>query len=163
MKKEKLHKLTASEKHDLKEKLEPSTIAATEDVHSKTKEQLDGGIAHTSRLTLSKTQQVKHFKKQSDTYRDQLQQVRVQSQSLIKEERVKMQHQIQEGRVSMQHQIQEERVSMQHQIQEERVKMQRQIAMFQEDIRRKEEEHRAEVSENSIFRGISFQGGNFRF
>ncbi len=104
MKKEKLHEVTASEKHDLKEKLEEreSIIAATEDVHSKTKEQLDGAIAHTSRLTLSKTQQVKHFKKQSDTNRDQLQQVRVQSQSLIKEERVKMQHQIQEERVSMQ-------------------------------------------------------------
>ncbi len=176
MKKEKLHELTASEKHDLKEKLEEreSTIAATEDVHSKNREQLDGAISHTSRLSLSKTQQVKHFKKQSDTYQDQLQQERVQSQSLIKEERAKMQQQIQEEkvsmqqqiqeeRVSMQHQIQEERVSMQHQIQEERVKMQRQIAMLQEDIRRKEEEHRAEVSENNIFRGILFQGGNFRF
>ncbi len=174
MKKEKLHELTASEKRDLKEKLEEreSTIAAMEirlkDVHSKwieTKEQLDGAIADTSRLTdetLSKTQQVKQFKKQSDTYRDQLQQERVLSQSLIKEERGKMQHQIQEGRVSMehqiqeervsmQHQIQEERVSMQHQIQEERVKMQRQVAMFQEDIRSKEEEHTAEVSEKQPF------------
>ncbi len=144
MKKEKLHELTAS---GLKEKLEEreSTIAAMEmrlkDVHSKwteTKEQLDGAIADTSRLTdetLSKTQQVKQFKKQSDTYRDQLQQERVQSQSLIKEERAKMQQQIQEGRVSMEHQIQEERARMQWQ-----------IAMFQEDIRMKEEEHRAEVS-----------------
>ena len=147
MKKEKLHELTASEKRDLKEKLKEreSTIAAMEmrfkDVHSKwieTKEQLDGAIADTSRLTdetLSKTQQVKQFKKQSDTYRDQLQQERVQSQSLIKEERAKMQQQIQEGRVSMEHQIQEERARMQWQ-----------IAMFQEDIRMKEEEHRAEVS-----------------
>ncbi len=147
MKKEKLHELTASEKRE-REKLKEReiTIAAMEmrlkDVHSKwieTKEQLDGAIADTSRLTdetLSKTQQVKQFKKQSDTYRDQLQQERVLSQSLIKEERGKMQHQ-----------IQEERVSMQHQIQEERVKMQRQIAMFQEDIRRLEEEHKSEVSE----------------
>ncbi len=159
MKKEKLRELTASEKHDLKEKLEEreSTIATMEmrlkDVHSKwiqTKEQLDGAISDTSRLTdetLSKTQQVKQFKKQSDTYRDQLQQERVQFQSLIKEEMAKMQHQIQEERVSMQHQIQEERVSMQQQIQEERVKIQRQIAMFQENIHWKEEEHRAEVSE----------------
>ena len=142
MKKEKLYELIVSEKHEKLEERE-STIAATEDVHSKTKEQLDGAIADTSRLTLSKTQKVKHFKKQSDAYRDQFQQERVQSQSLIKEERVKMQHQ-----------IQEERVSMQHQIQEERVKMQRQIAMFQEDIRRKEEEHRAEVSGNNLFRWI---------
>ncbi len=57
-------------------------------------------------------------------YRDQLQQEKVQFQSLIKEEKAKMQHQIQE----------------------ERVKMQRQVAMFQEDILRKEEEHIAEVS-----------------
>ncbi len=163
MKKEKLYELIVSEKHEKLEERE-STIAATEDVHSKTKEQLDGAIADTSRLTLSKTQQVKHFKKkQSDTYRDQLQEVRVQSQSPINEERVKMQHQIQEEKVSIQHQIQGERVSMQHQIQGERVKMQRQIAMFQEDIRRKEEEHRAEVSKNNIFIGISFQGGIFRF
>ena len=160
MKEEKLHELTAS---DLKEKLEEreSTIAAMEmrlkDIHSKwieTKEQLDGAIDDTSRLAdeiLSKTQQVKQFKKQTDTYRDQLQQERVQSQSLIKEERAKMQHQIQEERVSMQHQIQEERVSMeqeiqeervsmQHHIQEERARMQRQIAIFQEDIHRKEED-----------------------
>ncbi len=75
MKKEKLHELTAS---DLKEKLEEreSTIA---DIHSEwiqTKEKLDGAIADTSRLTdenLSRIQQVKQFKKQSDTYRDQLQ------------------------------------------------------------------------------------------
>ncbi len=61
----------------------------------------------------------------------------------------------------MQHQIQEERVSMQHQIQEERVKMQRQIVVLQEDIRRKEEEHRAEVSEITFLDGGEFrnQGG----
>ncbi len=51
----------------------------------------------------------------------------------------------------MQHQIQEGRVSMQQQIQEERGKMQRQIAMCQEDIRRKEEERTAEVSEKQPF------------
>ncbi len=45
-------------------------------------------------------------------------------------------------------------IVMQHQIQEERIKMQRQIAMLQEDIRRKEEEHRAEVSGNNLFRWI---------
>ncbi len=46
----------------------------------------------------------------------------------------------------MQHQIQEGKVSMQQQIQEERVKMQQQIAMFQENIREKEEEHRVKGS-----------------
>ncbi len=48
--------------------------------------------------------------------------------------------------------LENDRVSMEHQIQEERVKMQRKLAMLQEDIRKKEEEHRAEVSENNIFR-----------
>ncbi len=122
--------------YELKEKLEEreGTIAAMDlrykDVHSKwirVKEKLSGAFADTSRLrdiALSKTEQVKQFKKQSDTYRDQLQQEKVQSQSLIKEEKE----------------------NMQQQIQEERVKLQRKVAMFQEDIRRKEEEHRAEVS-----------------